>query len=369
VRRTWAVAVKELRQIRRDRRSLLILVFIPALFLFLYGYALNFDIRHVSLAVQDRDGTTESRAVTAAFVHSTYFDVAAEIATDADVVTLMDADRVRTVLVIPEGYAQKVRSGDTAVLQVIINGDNANSATTILGYVDALLRDLSVRMMAGNVRAIQAPIIGAAPRIWYNPELRSTLFLIPGLIAYISMITAVVSTAMSIVREKELGTMEQIRMAPMSNLSFVLGKTLPYLVLSQIAALIVILAAMGLFGLPMRGNWGTLSLVIAVFLVGALGTGLLVSTVADTQQIAFQAAMLIAFLPTFMLSGFLFPIASMPIGLQYITTIVPAKYFLVALRGVVLKGLELHELWRPIGALAIYAVVVLGLSSLRLARR
>ncbi|HEX5216813.1 MAG TPA: ABC transporter permease [Vicinamibacterales bacterium] len=369
MRRAWAVAIKELRQIRRDRRSLLILVFIPALFLFLYGYALNFDIRHVSLAVQDRDATAESRAVTAAFVHSTYFDVTAGIATDADVVALMDADRVRTVLVIPEGYAQKVRSGDTAVLQVIINGDNANSATTILGYVDALLRDLSARMAAGTVRAVQAPIIGAAPRIWYNPELRSTLFLVPGLVAYISMITAVVSTAMSIVREKELGTMEQIRMAPMSNLSFVVGKTLPYLVLSQISALIVILAAMWLFGLPMRGNWGTLSLVTALFLVGALGTGLLVSTVADTQQVAFQAAMLIAFLPTFMLSGFLFPIASMPVGLQYITAIVPAKYFLVALRGVVLKGLELHELWRPIGALTIYAAIVLGLSALRLARR
>ena len=158
-------------------------------------------------------------------------------------------------------------------------------------------------------------------------------------------------------------------MSPMSNLSFVVGKTLPYLVLSQISALIVILAAMWLFGLPMRGNWGTLSLVTALFLVGALGTGLLVSTIADTQQVAFQAAMLIAFLPTFMLSGFLFPIASMPVVLQYITTIVPAKYFLVALRGVVLKGLELHEVWRPIGALVIYAVVVLGLSALRLARR
>ena len=151
--RAWAVAIKELRQIRRDRRSLLILVFIPALFLFLYGYALNFDIRHVSLAVQDRDSTAESRAVVAAFVHSTYFDVAADISADADVVRLMDADRVRTVLVIPEGYAQKIRSGDTAVLQVIINGDNANSATTILGYVDALLRDLSARLAAGNVRA------------------------------------------------------------------------------------------------------------------------------------------------------------------------------------------------------------------------
>jgi len=368
VRRAWAVAIKELRQIRRDRRSLLILVFIPALFLFLYGYALNFDIRHVSLAVQDRDSTAESRAVTAAFVHSTYFDVTTEIATDADVVTLMDADRVRTVLVIPEGFAQKIRSGDTAVLQVIINGDNANSATTIVGYVDALLRDLSARMTAGNVRAIQAPIIGAAPRIWYNPELRSTLFLVPGLVAYISMITAVVSTALSIVREKERGTMEQVRMSPVSPAAYVIGKTIPYLVLSFASALLIILVAMALFDLPMRGSWLLLSLAIALFLVGAQAQGLVISSVAPTQQVAFQLALLSSFLPTFILSGFIFPISSMPTAIQIISHAIPARYFIVALRAIVLKGADLAAFWTDLGALGIFAMVMLALASLRLGR-
>ena len=187
------------------------------------------------------------------------------------------------------------------------------------------------------------PIVGVAPRVWYNPELRSTLFLVPGLIAYISMITAVVSTALSIVREKENGTMEQVRMAPISTPAFIIGKTLPYLVLSQISgAPRDPRRRWSLFGLPMRGTWlDAVRSCVAVFLVGALGTGLLVSTIAETQQVAFQAAMLLAFLPTFMLSGFIFPIASMPVALQYITTIVPAQYFLVALRGVVLKGLGL----------------------------
>ena len=183
------------------------------------------------------------------------------------------------------------------------------------------------------------------------------------------MITAVVSTALSIVREKETGTMEQIRMAPIGTPAFVLGKLLPYLALSQASGLIVIVAAMWLFDLPMRGGWVALFAVLALFLVGALGTGLLVSTVAEDQQTAFQASMLIAFLPTFILSGFIFPIASMPVVLQYITTLVPARYFLVALRGVVLKGLGLVDLWQPLLALAIYATAVLALSALRLTRR
>jgi len=163
--------------------------------------------------------------------------------------------------------------------------------------------------------------------------------------------------------------MEQVRMAPISTLAFIAGKTAPYLIISQISGTLVILASMVLFDLPLRGTWLDLSIVLAVFLLGALGTGILVSTAADTQQVALQAAMLVAFLPTFMLSGFIFPVASMPVVLQYITTVVPAKYFLTALRGVVLKGLGLGALWQPIGALAIYAAATLGLSTARLARR
>ena len=360
----WAVALKELRQIRRDRRSLLILLFIPAFFLFLYGYALNFDIRHVALGVQDRDVSPESRELVAAFVRSTYFDQVARVTSDEEASQLMDRGTIRALLVIPEDFSRRLGKGGTAEIQIVINGDNANTATTVMRYVEAVAAEASVRLAPRN----GPPRIGVAPRVWYNPELRSTLFLVPGLIAYISMITAVVSTALSIVREKESGTMEQIRMAPVSNAAFVLGKTLPYLILSQASVLVVIVAAMALFGLPMRGGWVTLMLVVAVFLVGALGTGLLVSTFAETQQIALQAAMLIAFLPTFMLSGFIFPIASMPTVLQYITTIIPARYFLVALRAVVLKGLGLGALWASMVAMIAYAVAVLGLSAVRLAR-
>lgn len=365
MRRLRAVARKELRQIRRDRRSLLILVFLPAFFLFLYGYALNFDIRHVRLSVEDRDQSPASRELIGRFSHSAYFDVEEVVHRSGDVVDLIDRGTVRAHLIVPAGFSEDLRQGRSPEVQAIVDGDNANTATTVLGYANAVLDEASATM--GGRRAVR--LAGLEPRVWYNPELRSTLFLVPGLIAYIAMITAVVSTALSIVKEKETGTIEQIRMAPVSTVSFVLGKTLPYLVLSQLAALFVILAAMALFAMPMRGDWLSLNVVVAVFLVGALGTGLLVSTMADSQQVAFQAAMLVAFLPTFLLSGFIFPIAGMPVVLQYITLAVPARYFLVALRGVVLKGLDMTEVWPSLAALAVYAVVVLGLSAVRLARR
>ena len=360
-----AVAMKELRQIRRDRRSLLILLFIPVFFLFMFGYALSFDIRHVTLGVQDRDRSADSRALVAAFTRSAYFDRVATIDREGEIKELLDRGEARAIIVIPEGYARKVGRHEPVDVQILLNGDNSNTATTVLGYVNGVLTDISTSLGS----EVRASTVGVAARVWYNPELRSALFLVPGLIAYIATISAVVSTSLSIVREKESGTIEQIRMAPISTLSYILGKTLPYLVLAQTSAFLIIFAAMALFGLPMRGDWLTLFVVVAVFLIGGLGTGLLVSTAADTQQTALQTSMLLAFLPVFMLSGFIFPIASMPVALQYVTKVVPAKYFLIALRGVVLKGLSLGDVISPLIALVIFATGVIGLSALRLSRR
>lgn len=365
MRHTFAVAVKELRQISRDKRTLLILLFIPAFFLFLYGYALNFDIRHVRLAVQDRDATPESRQLVSSFVHSDYFELVENISSDAGAAQAMLTGRARAVLVIPEGFGRTQQEAGTPSVQVLLDGDNATTASTVLGYVNAVLREATPMPIAA---ATNLHLASVEARVWYNPELKSTLFLVPGLIAYISMITAVVATAMSIVKEKERGTMEQVRMAPMSTASFIAGKTLPYLVLSQASAFMVILASMALFGVPMRGNWWTLQLVVALFLVGALATGLLISTVAETQQVAFQMSLLSSFLPTFILSGFIFPIASMPLILQYITRIVPARYFLVALRGVLLKGVPISVIQPQLIALTIYATIALGLTVLRLSK-
>jgi len=382
MRKMLAVARKEFRQIARDTRTLMILLFVPASFLLLYGYALNFDIRHVHLAVEDRDHSAESRSLISAFVNSGYFDLVATVGaggapparttvidrllSDAPTtIGLMDRNDVRVVLVIPPGLGRAVQTSRPTSVQVLLNGDNANTATTVMGYALTIVRSESARYLP----AAAVPLISVEPRVWYNPELRSTLFLVPGLIAYIAMITAVVSTALSVVREKERGTMEQVRMAPLGAASFVVGKTIPYFLVSLASALVIIAAAMTLFGMPMRGSWALLFVALSLFLVGALGLGLLISSVADTQQVAFQMALLVSFLPTLMLSGFIFPISSMPRFLQVVTYAVPARYFLIALRGVVLKGAGLEAFGIELIALAVFAVVVLVLASARLRRQ
>ena len=367
MRKTIAVGRKELRQILRDRRTLMILLFIPAFFLLLFGYALNFDIRHVRLAVEDRDGTPESRRLISAFVNSGYFDLVARVTSEREVVDLMDRGAIRAAIVIPERLARDVRRGGTAVVQVLINGDNANTAATVMAYAQTIIATESQRYALKTfVHASAGPPVRIEPRVWYNPQLRSTLFLVPGLLAYIAMITAVVSTALSVVREKERGTMEQVRMAPIGTLAFIVGKSLPYFVISLVSSLGVLVASMVMFDLPVHGSWLLLLLSLSLFLLGALGMGLLISTIADSQQVAFQAALLSSFLPTIILSGFIFPIAGMPKALQFVTYIVPARYFLVALRAIVLKGAGLDVIAPSLGALAIFATAVIGLAAVRL---
>ena len=369
MKKALSVGVKEFRQIARDRRTLMILLFVPAFFLLLYGYALNFDIRNIRLAVEDNDRSSTSREVVSAFVNSGYFDLVATISSDADIVRLLDRGDARAVLVIPAGFGRDARNAHATSVQLIVNGDNANTATTVVGYAVGLVGALSTRYeVQARLASPVGPLVRTEPRIWYNPELRSTLFLVPGLIAYFAMITAVVSTALSIVREKEVGTMEQVRMSPVGPLAYVIGKTVPYFVVSLVSAMAIIGASMLLFDLPMRGSWPLLVASVSLFLVGALGFGVLISTIAETQQVAFQVAILTSYLPTFMLSGFIFPISSMPGPLQIVTYAVPARYFLTVLRAIVLKGVGAAAFWEELAALGIFAAMILALASLRLRR-
>ena len=367
MRKALAVGRKEFRQIRRDRRTLMILLFIPVFFLLLYGYALNFDIRHVRIAVEDRDLSPESRRLVSAFVNSGYFDIAASVTTEQEIVDLMDRDRIRAALIIPRGLGRDVRRGVPVSVEVLINGENANTATTVMAYASTVINTESSRYQL-VAQGTPAPFVQLEPRVWYNPDLRSSLFLVPGLLAYTGMITAVVSTALAVVREKERGTMEQVRMAPIGTLPFIVGKSLPYFVVSMTAALGVVLASMVLFDLPVRGSWWLLLLAMGLYLFGALAMGLFISTVAESQQVAFQIALLSSFLPTMLLSGFIFPIASMPAALQVVTYIVPARYFLVALRGVLLKGSGFWAVADSLAALVLFAVIVTGLAAFRLRR-
>lgn len=368
MRKALSVGRKEVRQILRDRRTLVVLLFVPAFFLLLYGYALNWDIRHVRLAVQDRDRTATSRTLVSAFVNSGYFDIVAHVDGPDAISALMDRGAIRAALVIPPRLSADLAAGRVVPVQLLLNGDNANTATTVMGYALTILQAESARYRL-DARSVAGPLLTAEPRVWYNPQLRSTLFLVPGLIAYIVMITSVISTALSIVREKERGTMEQVRMAPLDATSFVLGKTLPYFGIALASAFIILFAAMLLFGLPMRGSWLLLIASTSLYLVGALALGLLISSIAETQQVAFQLAVLASFLPTLILSGFIFPIASMPPALQAVTRVVPARYFLVALRGIVLKGVGLSVVWPQLAWLTLYAAVMLGLASVRLRRQ
>ena len=364
-----AIVAKEFRQIRRDRRTLAILLFVPAFFLLIYGYALSFDIRNIPLAVEDNDRSSASREVISAFVNSGYFDMVATISNQAEIDRLLDEGAARAVLVIPARFGRDVQTGQPTGLQLIVNGDNANTATTVVGYGLGLISAVSGRYeVDARLASPNGPLLTVEPRVWYNPELRSTLFLVPGLIAYIAMLTAVVSTALSIVREKEVGTMEQVRMSPVGPLAYVVGKTIPYFLVSLASAMAIVGAAMLLFDVPMRGSWLSLVLSVSLFLVGALAVGVLISTLAETQQVAFQLAVLTSYMPTLMLSGFIFPISSMPTALQVVTYAVPARYFLTVLRGIVLKGVGALEYWQDLGALVVYATVMLGLSSLRLRR-
>ena len=368
MRKMLAVARKELHQIGRDRRTLMVLLFVPVFMLLLFGYALNFDIRHVRLAVEDNDRSAVSRDVISAFVNSGYFDLTAATANAGEFEQLIDLGRIRAVLVIPRGLEQRLLTGRRTPVQVVIDGDNANTATTVMGYAVGILQSVSARYQQ-PAGAGGGPLLSVEPRVWYNPELRSALFLVPGLIAYIAMLSAVISTALSVVREKERGTMEQVRMAPVGTVAFVVGKTVPYLGISLLSAILIFLVSMALFGLPMNGNWALLLLAMGLYVLGALGFGLLISTLADSQQVAFQMALLASFLPTFLLSGFVFPISSMPAPVQAVTYIVSARYFLVALRAIALKGVGVAVLWPQLAALGAYAVITLLLASVRLRRQ
>ncbi len=371
MRRLRAVMAKELRQVRRDPISLLMLIAFPALMLVLYGFALNFDVRHVRLAVQDRDRSPGSRDLVASFTHSTYFDLVATPAPGEDLERLAETGAARAILVIPEQFGRDLAAGRAATVQLLLDGADSTTAATILGYARALVSETNLDLVAGDVARSgrrAAPPLDLAPRILYNPELESTQFLLPGLIGLLMMITAVLSTALSVVREKERGTMEQLRVAPLRTLELILGKTFPYLGISLFGTLIVLATARVLFGVEVRGPRLDLLAVVLLYLFGALGFGLFISTIANSQTFAFQAGLITSLLPALLLSGFIFQIRIMPSWLQVITYLVPNRYFLVVLRGIILKGEGLATYWPDVAALAVYGVVVTALASLRLVR-
>lgn len=368
MRKTLAIAGKELRQARRDPFSLMMLLGIPTFMLLLYGYALNFDVRHVGLAIQDRSLTRASRELVASFVNSTYFDDAGRLPVGLDPGSVLARRDAKAVLVIPEDYARDLAAGRVATVQLLLDGADAATATTVLGYAEGLTAQQSVQVRAALASSPDAAPIRFEPRVWFNPELRSTNFLVPGLMGFILMLTAVLSTALSVVREKERGTMEQLLVTSLRPGELLIGKTIPYLLISLVATAIILLAARVLFGVAVRGSYFDLFIATLVYLIGALGSGLLVSSMSKSQAMAFQVGSLTSMLPAIFLSGFIFPIRSMPHVLQLLTHVVPARYFLVISRGIIVKGAPLTAFVGDLGFLLLYGVVVLALAWRRLVK-
>jgi ABC-2 type transport system permease protein len=366
----FPIVRKEFRQIKRDKRILSVLLFIPGLMLLMFGYALNFDVKHTSMAVYDEDRSSVSREFIEQFFISEYFTKIQTLESKAEINNLLDGEHVRVVLVVPSTFTKDIQRGRAASVQVIVDGTNSNAAATVLGYINAIVQQYSVKVMTESFvrmgRQNSTMPIDYQPRVWYNPELRSAKFLVPGLIAFILMVTAVISTALAIVRERELGTMEQLMVSPIKPIELILGKTIPYTIISSFATVAILFLGYILFDVSIKGSVLLLTLVTFIFLVGSLGMGIFISTLVETQQLAFMIATIVSMLPTFILSGFVFPIQNMPIIIQAITYVLPARYFLVALRAIILKGAGLSAFWDQAVILAVYAAVMISISSLRM---
>ena len=362
-RRTLAVTVKELLQLRRDPRTALTLLGMPIALLFIYGYALSFDVQHIRLAVVDQDGSRAARDVKDAFLKSGYFDLVSDTSDVRVLDRLFDTGKAQAALVVPPKYGSDLASPRPTTLQFVLDGSDSQTANTILGYARQIVASVSPVFRNGA-----AGVVAGVPLVWYNPDLSSARFLVPGLLAFIMMVTAVIATALAVVREKERGTMESLRATPLLAVELLAGKTIPYLLISFVAASSSLLLAHLLFDVPVRGSLAWLAGVMVLFLAVSLGWGIFISTLADTQQVAFQLGLLSSMLPTLLLSGFIFPISSMPAGLRIITHVVPARYFLEALRAIVLKGAGPASWWPQVVGLVVYGAVVLGLATVRTVR-
>jgi ABC-2 type transport system permease protein len=363
---------KEVRQIKRDSRSLIFMIFIPAFLLIVFGFALNFDIKHVPLAVVDLEGSRLSRELAEKFRTTEYFDVKATLDRTGDIDDLMAREKIKAALVIPATFSEDLLAGRSPSVQFLLDGANAMSGTTAAGYAAAILQSYSQRttLEALERRGAGGVVLPLATevRVWYNPELKSARFLLPGLMAFILMVILTTSTAFSIVREKERGTMEQIAVSPLPASALIIGKLVPYVVISLLSAHLVLGLGWVLFGVGVKGNYFLLLLGMVLFLISGLGQGILISALTRTQQVAFLLSVLTTILPTFILSGFVFPIRNMPTAVQAVTYLVPARYFLVVLRSVILKGAGLPAFWGQMLLLAGFAASTLALSVILLRR-
>jgi len=349
MRRFFAIFKKEFRQIARDPLSLGLLIFVPALLLILYGHALSFDVKHIRVAVLDYDRTEQSREFLDSLFQNPYFDRAKTIQRIEEADELLARTEVRVVLVVPRHFARDLARGETVAVQALVDGADANTASTAIGYLEALAmratQEVRLEVMKRKGLKPRLSIVNVEPRIWFNPELESAHFLVPGLIGMLLMLSAVVATSLSIVREKEQQTIEQIMVSPIHAEELIAGKIAPYIIICLVTMVLILVLGYWLFGVAIKGSFILLGVATVLFLFAALGMGVLISSVTDSQQLAFQIAVIASLLPAIILSGLIFPIKNMPLPIQWLTLLVVPRYFVAALRGIILKNAPFSALW------------------------
>ncbi len=363
------LVVKEFEQLRRDRNARFRLIIPPLIQLFIFGYAATFEVYHVSTAVLDLDHSQESRELISHFAASGRFQIMEIAKTPAQIRRAIDQSDAVVAIVIQAGFAEQLRKGLSAPAQIIVDGTNSNTALIALGYANQIVSAYAQEMgqdLSRRLRAAQPPppTVTLEPRPWYNVDYNSRWFFVPGVIATLTLVLVVNLTSFAVVREREVGTLEQIMVTPIRPLEFILGKTIPFFCVGL--ALTALIAAAGTlwFQIPFVGNPFVLLLGTSLYLLSVLGIGLLISTVCLTQQQAF-ATNFFVINPAFILSGFSFPIASMPVFMQWLSHINPMSYYLIVIRGVFLKGVGLAVLWPQMLALAVLGFLLLGISVLR----
>jgi ABC-2 type transport system permease protein len=358
--RLMAVVRKETRQLRRDARSLVLAFVLPIVLLVFFGYAITWDVNDIRLAVVDQDHGARARTLVDAFRAAKRFRVVARPSRTAEIGPLLDRAAVGMVLVIPPDFSADLGAGRTAKLQVIVDGSDANTATISLGYTQALLQQYGADILL-ETRSLRLPV-EMRPRVWFNEELSSSNMIVPGLVVLIMMIIAGLLTSLTIAREWEVGTMEQLASTPVTRLEVVLGKLAPFMLIGLVDVAVTSVVGVLLFHVPFRGNVLVLAGPTILFLAGTLGLGLAISAVSRTQLLATQIGMLATFLPGFLLSGFMYPIDNMPLPLRVLTFFVPARYFLVVVRGVFLKGVGPEVLWGQGVLMLLFAVATIALA-------
>ena len=362
IRRILAIAKKEVRQIKRDKRMLYVLFIFPFILLVIFGYAINFDVHHIKMFVYDQDKTVDSREFVNRLTSSNYFDIEGYLNSEKEIRGVLDKGDAQVVLVFPREFSKDIHSGRDAQVQILVEGVNANTASIVSNYMNVATASFS-HNVTSKILARKANLpLDVESRFWFNADLNSTRYLIPGLISMILIITAVVSISLSLVREKERGTIEQINVSPLSSTELLVGKTIPYTVISLVIAAIILVAGYFLFGVAIKGSLILLFFSTFIFLFAALNLGIFVSAISDSQQVAFQISTMVSLLPTFILSGFVFPIESMPPVIQILTNITPAKFFIIILRAILLKGVGLSAFWPQLIYLLLFAAFFLGLA-------